>query len=504
MTWLSPKNWLRAGLVSLAIFINSYLGAQRWSPNRSYVPGHVQDARFDAPEAVRTELVRKSRYFERNNAIVNRIADLFEQYTVGTVIPDSSDDDYNELLSEAWDAWQRFPDLTSRQTFATLCSLVARSWEVDGEIFILLTRGETPPYRPRIQLIETHRIHTPPHLSDLEGKTIIEGIEIDSKGRPTAYWMRDGLDMAAWKRIEARWMIHVAEPSRTGQMRGLPFCYPVIPDMCDLEDLQGCEMLAAKDAAEKAFAIINESGTISAEQLRRNRFAQVTQTSTGTEVTEQRLEHIAKRVGGRSIALKKGEDIKQIESNRPNGAALSFWDHLTAKICIGHGIPHLLVFPRSLQGTVARGELDIAATFFRTRAAVLGDAFRRVYEYVMAWETTYNPKLIGGPEDGSKLKCITRAPRSVNVDAGRNSAAMLAELEGGARTYEDVYAELGKDWRREIRQRAKEEAFIEKMAVKFGVPADRIRRSISESLRTEMQTAAQQQDKEDNEQVLTA
>src|SRR5438045_838602 len=51
--------------------------------DRSWLPASVQDARFDFDSSTRLELIRRSRYWEANNAIVNRLCDVFEQYTVG-------------------------------------------------------------------------------------------------------------------------------------------------------------------------------------------------------------------------------------------------------------------------------------------------------------------------------------------------------------------------------------------------------------------------------------
>jgi capsid protein len=80
----------------------------------------------------------------------------------------------------------------------------------------------------------------------------------------------------------------------------------------------------------------------------------------------------------------------------------------------------------------------------------------------MEWAVNNDLTLADPPHDWRSVD--TRAPRSVNVDIGRNSSAMLAELEAGTRTYQSVYAELGLDYRTELRQRAKEAAFIRKLA----------------------------------------
>lgn len=471
--WTAPKQAVRKASFSVIASWLSYLGAQRYSPDRSYIHGWVQDARFDADQVSRWELIRKSRAFERNNAILNRLADLFEQFTVGAdglqILPDSTDDVWNDAAQDWWNEWESVCDLTSLCTFGTLQSLAARSWFIDGEIFILKTRGDVAPFRPRIQLIETHRVETPPGLLSEEGKTIIDGIEIDSKGRPTAYWIRDGLDMQVHRRFPADSIIHIFEPSRPGQMRGLPFCYPIINTLIDLEDLQNLEMRAAKDAAEKSTFFFTENGELPRDTMRLQTVNTRQKTSDGTEIIEKRLEAMKKAIGGRAVGMKKGEDAKQFVPSRPSAATAEYWDYLTASACAGIGIPKILVFPKSIQGTVARAELDIAAGFFRCRSAVLAEAFRRVYVYVMSWAVTYDPRLDGAPEDGSWKQCTTRPPRAPNVDVGRNSAAMIAEVDAGLKTFEQAYGELGMDWKREFKQRAKEAAYIKALATKFGV-----------------------------------
>ena len=64
--------------------VANYYEAARFSfGERSLLLGGIQDARLDADAMTRREILRKARYFEKNNAFVNRLADIFEQYTVG-------------------------------------------------------------------------------------------------------------------------------------------------------------------------------------------------------------------------------------------------------------------------------------------------------------------------------------------------------------------------------------------------------------------------------------
>lgn len=483
--------------------------AGQWSTTRSWLPGYVQDARFDADCATRLEIVRKARYFERNSGILNQLADLFEQYTVGPnglqFVPSSSDEEWNQQAQIWWDEWQRVCDLSSLHSFGTIQSLIARAWFIDGEVFILKTYGQNvsvtpgqPTRRPRIQVIEAHRVETPANL--YQSPNIYDGIETDKNGRPTFYWVRnEQTDQYAsenqYRQIPADQIIHIFEPSRTGQMRGLPFSYPVLNDLHDLDDLQILEMQAAKDAAAISNVVENTSGEASPAQTIRNRFNASTQDSAGNSVDEPRQQHIKQIIGTRTIFLKRGEKLEQFKSDRPSVATREHWDYVTAKVCIGHGIPKLLVFPTSLQGTVVRGEYDKANIFFRSRSAVLIAAFTRIYEWAMDWASKNDIRVSDRPPDWFSVDVLP--PRSVNVDVGRNSAAMLSELDAGATTYRDIYGPLGLNWRKQLRQRFVEENEVNKLAKEFpDVSIDRIRASIGQHL-DRMAAENQQRQQED-------
>jgi lambda family phage portal protein len=441
-------------------FRNRYEGA-RQSPGRSRVPGVVQAARFDATVADRTELVRKARYFEKNNAIVNRMADLFEQYTVGNGLQffaASSSPAWNVEASAFWSEWKRFADLSGPLNFDSLQGIIARTLFVDGEVFIVLTKGATN--RPRIQLIEGHRCATPGTMK--EGEGIIDGVEIDTNGRPVAYHFlesEDQLTKKTFRRVAADFVIHIFEPSRAGQYRGIPYLHPVINDLNDLDDLQNLEMKAAKDAAAISRVIKTETGEIEDEDLLRG---SVTQSDNST-----RDEYYKDVFGPEVKVLKTGDEMEQFASSRPNVASQDYWDYLTAKVCAGVGIPKELVLPSSINGTMTRAVLDMANTFFRTRSAVLADHLRHVYEYVIESGIRLAPTLQPPPPDW--FRSVARAPRAVNVDVGRNSAAMIAEWKSGMRTLQDIYAEVGQDWREQLTQKAEEMAFVKQLAEGLGL-----------------------------------
>jgi hypothetical protein len=102
----------------------------------------------------------------------------------------------------------------------------------------------------------------------------------------------------------------------------------------------------------------------------------------------------------------------------------------------------------------------------------MASAARRIYEYVMEYAIKSDPTLNDAPSDWYEVS-IT-APRSPNVDVGRNSAAQLAELEAGVVTYDEVYGARGLDWRSALEAKAQQALFVRQLADKYGVDVSEI------------------------------
>lgn len=464
-------NVFRRALAGVGGFLQSlayWEAAIPASRDRGYLPGQVVDAHVDLSQCSRHELVRKSRYWEHNDGICNRMADVWEQYLVGprgfAYTPATSSREFNEVATEAWNKWSEFADLSSRMHVGQLQSLAACRFFWDGEISILKTRGESG--RPRVQLIECQRIGNP--IASI-GESIYDGVRVDKNGRPVSYFIRNSIDGDDYAERPAEALIRIFEPSRPGQLRGVPLLAPVLNLIQDLSDLQTLEMRAAKSAAKRVWHVKRKGGEApDIARMRRERATASGSTSTGGTTLENRDVYFHRVLGGETTFTETDEDVRLLESQRPSVAVQSYWDFLISTICAGAGIPRLLVLPQSMQGTVTRADLDVAATFFRSRSAVLLEAFRQVYVYVIGAEMQFNRDLARlAPKDWNRVN--VRPPRAVNVDVGRNSNAMISELAAGALNFEEVLGDAGVDWRDHFRQRAEERRYIRALASEFGI-----------------------------------
>lgn len=458
-------------------------GAVRWSPNRSSLPEETpRDARQDLSAWDLDELIRKNRYYSKNGpAVYIRLQTLFAQYTVGSdgikIVPASSDLNFNALVAEAWsETCKNFE--VSGKSYAKASEEGANTLFSDGSFFIVKSFIEVPkePGRPtkvpKIWLVGRHRIKTPPQLRESEGKTLFNGIQLDpSRTFPVAYWISNG---DSFERYEASSVEHVFDSTRPGQLDGVPILghggLNLLNDLCDLQALQ---MKKAKAAADVANMVFSEEDALSDEEVLRSASSTVvTEDSTGTQKTETRLRNFREAHGGAWSFFRPNEKVQQFKSEAPSVTEQWHWRKVEADVCAIAGSSIQLVYPESIQGTVQRGDLDIAAATYRGWSCLLGEHFCRVYLWWLEWAIKNDPRLKNPPADYRNHEI--RPPRGPDVDIGRNSKADIQEVESGLQTFQTYYARRQKDFRVELRQKAIEARLVADLAKEFDVEKSEI------------------------------
>lgn len=472
-----------------------YEAANPWTPDRSWIPSYVRDARHDANSWSRWEMVRKIRYFEENVWIVSKLAEVYTKYTVGSfglpVVPASSDANWNAAMFKEYTKWCEQPCVDSRMSMGAVHKLLARELHIDGEIFVLKTRPVKRagiPSVPKIKLVESHRCSSPGQAFSCEDDpNLIDGVVLNSDGLPIGFWLRDGLLGDEWTFRSAADVIQIFEPQRVGMYRGITGYYSVLNKTHDLDDLDMLEMGRAKQNAEVSYWLKTFSGELPPNLQRQERGIINRQFGNPIGSLPQGQDGLAKRLleystalGSKVKALRPGEEVQKHESTSPTAAQQWYWKYLISQICNARGIPMTLVLPESIQGTIARGIYDDANIYFRSQFHVLKPAVSEIYLYFAQWARYNVPGLQDAPADWDKHHVAP--PRAVNVDQGRNSAAMLAELAAGTTNWDDIAGEEGTTAEVLIRKKAANVAMINTVAKEFNIDPAMISAPIAQVL----------------------
>jgi capsid protein len=456
--------------------------ARRFSTRRSYIDPNLRDARKDLSPPDRETMAAKSQSLDANASLFTRMLDLFQLYTVGPTgfqfLCGGEDPDWAARYAEVWAEECLDPDLSSELDMAGCQNVSAREWPVNGGSLVVLTRSAFP-YRPKIQLLDYRRLRTP-EARAFTDQRIFDGFELTPKGRPTYAFIAKDYDGETFSRVPMDGVVHIFEPQRAGQYRGLPFLYSGIDELHDLKDLHHYEMGAAKEFARNAKFIKTQSGEVDAEGA-------LTGTVTGSDGVDA-TQFYEQSFGSETKVLRNNDEIVFPSSNRPGPAAQWHWETLETNACNAFGMSKLLIKPYSVQGTVGRAILAADNAFFSSCSTLLAAKWLRVHLHFMDWRVANDPRLKNPPKGWRNIE--VQPPRTVDVDVGRNAAALISEYEAGFRTIQEICTALGKNYRAVLRQKGAELKLAMQIEAEMKLPPGSLIQSILAAIKQDQPAPA--------------
>jgi lambda family phage portal protein len=167
----------------------------------------------------------------------------------------------NDAIEIHWKKWGKTADIGGRMNFAHLMRVTAKSVARDGEALIRKVRDRSLPYGYALQLLEADRLAET--INVIQGSsTIRQGVEIDSTGRPVAYWVhtthpgdRYNVGASNIERIPASDIIHVFLPERAEQVRGYTWFHAILMRANQLHGYNEAAVTAARIGASKVAAL---------------------------------------------------------------------------------------------------------------------------------------------------------------------------------------------------------------------------------------------------------
>lgn len=159
------------------------------------------------------------------------------------------EDEFAEEVEERFAAFAESPecwlDAGGRHTLTGLTRLAIEQHTVAGEALATVewVREGDRPFNTAIQMVDTDRLSTP--LNRSEDKSLVMGVQLDSWAKPVGYHIRmahpsdylAGQDVMMWKLVSAklpwgrRQVIHLFDQHRPGQTRGIGTMVSAIPEM---------------------------------------------------------------------------------------------------------------------------------------------------------------------------------------------------------------------------------------------------------------------------------
>jgi lambda family phage portal protein len=203
----------------------------------------------------------RSRHACRNDGWAKGTLDKLVTNIIGTGMKPLSkavDPEFRRAVQALWFLWTDESDADGLLDFYGQQAQVVRAWLEAGEVFVrlrprLASDGLTVPLQ--VQVLEPELCPYTHNTTLPSGNKVRAGIEFDRIGRRVAYWFhpsRPGddqdFDPSQLRRVPAAFVIHLFEPLRPGQIRGLPHLTQALIKLHELDKFEDATLLRSQIA----------------------------------------------------------------------------------------------------------------------------------------------------------------------------------------------------------------------------------------------------------------
>lgn len=385
----------------------------------------------------RVQLIRETRDLAENEPIIKSMLWKIANYSVGKMLYQSltedpkARDEYEEFFKD----WCKRCDITNRHTFGRLGQLSLMSMYTDGDIgTVLMDNGDNIV----LKSIEGDLIGNPNQV--MNSNSYASGILLDFDGAPTGYriYQRDINSLAYHDPIDipSQHFVHLFDPMRTSQYRGVSAFTPGINTIKDLHDILENERFAVKQGSSITTVTTNPNG----EPTDPNIYKDVVQDPNGVS----RVNNIESYEAGTNRYAQPGEEVKMFDLNRPSVTFQGFAQMLVRLVALSVNLPYGFVYDLgSLGGVSAR--LD---------SAQAQREIERIQElFVEKWANPIKQVVLARAIQAGKIRPTRdwnkgkwQFSAHVTADIGHESDAAIQEVRAGLRTRTDWYGQKGQDF----------------------------------------------------------
>lgn len=361
-------------------------------------------------------------------------------------------------IEAAWSRWARAIRLPEKLRTMRMAKAV------DGEAFALFfTNMALPdPVKLDLRLYEADQVARP--VIAFNDPLMSDGIVFDDFGNVASYtllrrhpgdtgYVQFGLE---WETIPARDMIHLFRSDRPGQIRGVPEITPAIPLYAQLRRFTLAVIAAAETAADFAAFLKTQASD-----------------QDPASITPLDVIDIERRM---MLTLPHGWDVDQLRAEQPSTTYAMFKREIINEIARCLNMPFNVAAGDSSEYNYASGRLD-HQTYFKAIDVERDDFERTPLEPTLSrwWEEAamvgaLPERFAGDPPPPHSWTW----PGREHVDPQKEANAQSTRLANHTTTLADEYARQGKDWEKELRQRAREVALQRELKLTAETPAGQL------------------------------
>lgn len=424
----------------------------------------------------------RSRQLSRDNDYVKGFLREVQNNVIGQGIPFQAqvrmergqklNESVNEMIEEAWHQWTRKSrcHVAGTLSFNDIERLIVRAVAQDGEVFVRMIFqkfGDSKvPFA--LEIIESDRVDDQKIGTSENGNDIRMGVEVDSWGRPVAYYVKSkhpgdfnmvgiARDKTATMRIPASEMIPLMVVERPGQTRAVPWIASAMIRLHHLAGYEEAEVIAARAGASIMAFIQTDQGELIGDAVQ----------------GEDRLTNFEP---GKFGYLGPGEQVVVPDLHRPSGQFPTFNQAMLRGVAAGVGVSYESISKDYSQSNYSSSRLALIAD--RDNWRVLQNWIVQNFHQIV-FEKWLDMAVLAGalplkgfemnPERFSSVKWMPRG--WAWIDPAKEVAAYKEAIRGGLTTQTKVLAQEGEDIEELVEQRKREVELAESSGLVFDTDA---------------------------------
>jgi lambda family phage portal protein len=412
----------------------------------------------------------RARDLERNSDMANEVILAFKRNVIGkgfTLQARTDNDKLDDQIEQLWKEWckRHNCDVTGQQSFNQILRMAVERKKVDGGILFIkrYTKGGVLPFK--LQMIEVDELSTSSTIPKRQGDHVVGGVEYNDYGAPVGYWIEqyaiDGWQLTEPQFYPAKDVIFYYSKKRPSQLREISDFSPTINRIRDTN-----EFITAVSVKERIAACLSV-------------FIRKTVPSTGFGRAGQAVAGPSQSYSGKTLApgmiteMNAGDDIQVVDPKTSSGDATTFLKMQQRLIGGGQGLSYEATardMSETTYSSARQASIEDEATF--------GEEIELLQENVMSeiYETFIISAVLSGAisipdfwENKSKyIRHEWVASPKKWIDPQKESNANATALSSAQKTFKQISAEQGRDWKQQIDDMADVIAYAKSKGVEIG------------------------------------
>jgi len=405
--------------------------------------------RTDAP--YRERIRARARDLERNSDIAGGIISAFERNIVGPgfqLQAKTEDEDVNNRIEAEWKEWSkaRNCDVTGQHNITELLRTAVRRKKIDGGVLIVkvYTNQGTIPFQ--LQALEVDELDEIALMPRNKGNRVKGGIEYNAYNQPVGYFIRqyniDGFTMSDSVYVDAKDVIFYWAKDRPSQIREMSDMAPTVTRVRDIN--QYMEAVSVKERIAACLAVLIKKQAPGSSMGRSSIASEASDGYTPKTITP-----------GMIADLQPGDDVSVVMPPSSGASAEGFLRLQQRLASAGQGLSYETTSRDLSQvnySSARQGLIEDEMTYAMEREVLLEKVLDEIYEtflisLVLAGRVTI-PNF--WEEKRAWFKHIWVAPARRWIDPQKEANANRIALETGQKTFQQIAAENGYDWKEQL------------------------------------------------------